>query len=442
VRQIFLNTQYGAVTLFMSVILLIAITLVTFLTAKTVLQETKMVANNYRAIQASNAAEAAMEYAIAYFKKAGFDQIINETSVEGSDGHLDYSLDANIPTEDQCVMPNTTAFPISLVVADTQTTFARFYFDNTPDNRCDTDTNGDGTGNVLSTSDMSQGMIVAQGWSDDCTAVRTLSQCVVTAGLFGNNGKGPEQPFISRASIGVMDNAKIINRYSDTSLWVGNELNISGTSMVTYLRPFNTTIDDLRADYPEKSEDEFKEDILMINDASIEAQQVPEIDVITVDSTLSNKSSTEFFNIFFDPYNLFAGTAKIKIKNLAIDEGQMLTSSSDDLNGLSGLIWIDGDTRISEQTIVGTIDKPTVLIIDGNFDMTGGVVNGVVYVMGELNIAGNPIIRGSLVSESGLSSGEGALDLVFVPFDSTGNGFKNSDLGVGETTVPGTWRDW
>jgi len=447
-QQNTLNTQYGAVTIFTSVILLVAITLVTILTAKTVLQETKMTANNYRATQASSAADAAMEYAVAYFKQDGFDQIINATGVDGSDGNLDYSLDANIPTENSCVMPATAAFPVSLVVVGTQTTLARFYFDNTPGNNCDTDTNGDGVGDVLNVTDMSQGMIVAQGWSDDCSAVRTISQCVVTAGLFGNGGKGPEQPFISQASVGVAGNAKIINRYSNTSIWTGNEFNVSGASMATYLRPSNTTIDDLRADYPAKSEEEFKEDILMTNDDSVETQQVSGrnagagIDIITGDPTLSNKTPVEFFNMFFDPYNLFEGTAKTKIKNLAIDEGQMLTGGTDDPNGLSGLIWMDGDTRINAQTVIGTIDEPAVLIVDGDFDMTGGAVNGVVYVIGELKIAGNPIIRGSVVSESGASSGAGTLDLVFVPFGSDGNGFDGSDLGVGETVVPGTWRDW
>lgn len=447
-RQNTLSTQCGAVTIFTSVILLVAITLVTIFTAKTVLQETKMAANNYRATQASNAAEAAMEYAVVYYKQGGFDQITNATGAEGSDGNLDYILDVNIPTENSCQMPaNTTAFPVSLVELNTQTTLARFYFDNTPDNSCDTDTNGDGAGDVLGTTDMSQGMIVAQGWSDDCSAMKIISQCVVTAGLFGSGGKGPEQPFISQASVGVAGNAKIINRYSNTSIWTGDDFNVSGASMATYLRPSNISIDDLRANYPGKTDKELKEDILMTNDETVETQQVSGrnagagIDIITGDPTLANKSPIEFFNMYFDPYNLFEGAAKEKIKNLAIDKGQMLTAGVDDPNGLSGLIWMDGNTRINAQTVIGTIDKPAALIVDGDFDMTGGAVNGVVYVMGELKVAGNPIIRGSVMSESGTSSGAGTLDIVFVPFASDGNGFDGSNLGVG-TVVPGTWRDW
>ncbi len=44
---------------------------------------------------------------------------------------------------------------------------------------------------------MTEGMIVAQGWSDDCSAVRTISQCVGTFDIF-NGGESPKQPFDGR----------------------------------------------------------------------------------------------------------------------------------------------------------------------------------------------------------------------------------------------------
>jgi len=60
------HKQQGAVTLLTAVVLLISITLVGFLTAKTVLVETQMTADNYRTSQAAAAASAAMDQAVAY----------------------------------------------------------------------------------------------------------------------------------------------------------------------------------------------------------------------------------------------------------------------------------------------------------------------------------------------------------------------------------------
>jgi len=148
--------------------------------------------------------------------------------------------------------------------------------------------------------------------------------------------------------------------------------------------------------------------------------------------------------MYFDPYNDFDGTAKTVIKKLASDAGQMLVGGTDDPNGLTGLIWMDGNTSINAQTTIGTEANPAVLIVDGDFDMTGGTVNGVIYIMNDLKIAGNPLIKGSVISESGVSSGAGTLDLVYVPFDSdgTGKGFDSSTLNVPGTVVSGSWRDW
>ena len=56
--------QQGAVTLFMSVIVLALITIVAFYTTRTVLFENKVQANNYRAKQAFEAAEAAYSEAV------------------------------------------------------------------------------------------------------------------------------------------------------------------------------------------------------------------------------------------------------------------------------------------------------------------------------------------------------------------------------------------
>jgi len=187
------HKQCGAVSLFISIILLIGITLVVFSTTKTVLMETKITADNYRTTQATAAAQAAMDRAVAFFMAGGLDQ--------DGDAVVDYVNSALKPPTRLCQVPatiiNTTAFSFTLVAA-IQTTFSSFYFVNTP--TYDHDLNA-GTAEInnpcdsipssLTALNMTEGMIVAQGWSDDCSAVRTISQCV---GTF----ESPKQPFDGR----------------------------------------------------------------------------------------------------------------------------------------------------------------------------------------------------------------------------------------------------
>jgi len=50
-------------------------------------------------------------------------------------------------------------------------------------------------------------------------------------------GEGPKQSFVSKAGVGVFGNAKIINRYTNISIWSGGADTGHGASYGTYLRP-------------------------------------------------------------------------------------------------------------------------------------------------------------------------------------------------------------
>lgn len=58
--------QSGVATLMFAVVLLIALTVITFLSARTLITEQAISANEYRSKEASYAAEAALEYGIAW----------------------------------------------------------------------------------------------------------------------------------------------------------------------------------------------------------------------------------------------------------------------------------------------------------------------------------------------------------------------------------------
>lgn len=60
------NRQSGVATLMFAVVLLISLTVITFLSAKTLMTEQAISANEYRGKEVSYAAEAALEYGIAW----------------------------------------------------------------------------------------------------------------------------------------------------------------------------------------------------------------------------------------------------------------------------------------------------------------------------------------------------------------------------------------
>ena len=466
--KLLIHKQQGQVAILTALVLLFSITLISLLTSKTVLVETQITADNYRTSQASAAASAAMDQAVAYFSAGGLDQHDNATPATLTvDCKVDYIGSGNNlikngcsgvsnvvvivpaePTASSCLMPTTTAvppltaFPLTLV-SGTKTTLAHFYFNNTDDNACDCkssvteDIDGDGDGDCMGTlgTNMTRALVTAKGWSDDCTAVRTITQCVGTFDIF-RSGEGPKQSFVSKAGVGAFGNATIINRYNNSSIWTGGADAVHGASYGTYLRPssMNTT------DYTTAQLDSAD----LTNTQLVSNRDAGNgIDVVTNDPTLASKttSTTNLTdpaqNQFFD---LFFAQTKAEIKNAANAVGQMLAADGDP-TGLTGLIWVNGPAGLNGGT-VGSATNPAVLIIDGDFTLTGNpTIFGVIYVTGEVKITGNPIVLGSFVAENGPSTGAGSLKLVYKPWGDGTNQSPPFITGTG-TVIAGSWKDW
>lgn len=420
------KNQKGAASLLTALVLLICITLVILLTSKTVLVETQITADNYRTSQATAAASAAMNRAEAYFMAGGLDQ--------DGDEAVDYTGPGAEPTAASCTMPTTTAFPVTLNSGG-QTTLAQFYFDNTDDNACDCQDDGtkdlddDGDGDCMGTAgkNMTRALVTAKGWSDDCAAVRTITQCLGTFDLF-DGGDGPKQPFVSRAAVGVFGNATIINRYTNSSVWTGGDNDISGAAFATYLRPSGTETSDYTKDQLNSADETANTQLVSNRNAGAG------IDIITNDATLASKSADQFFDMFFS-------MTKTQVMNAADSVDQKL-AAGESPNGMTGLIWVEGDLTLNANDVVGSSSVPAILIVNGDLTLNGGaIVDGVIYVTGTLQITGTPIIRGSVIGESNSTSGGGGtLTLVYVPF-SGDDGEPPFIPGTG-AIIAGSWKDW
>jgi len=405
--KLFANKQQGAATLVTVVVLLISITLVSFITAKTVLVETQITADNYRTSQASAAASAAMDQAIAYFY----------------DGGLDHNTDS--------VVDFTSGAPAALTLsAGSQTTTAQFFFNNTPGNRCDCTGGG-----CMAVTNMSRALVTATGWSDDGSAKRTVSQCVTTFDLL--DADGPQQAFVGRSSLGAFGNAKIINRYNNSTIWVGGSFDTPDAAFGTYLRPSGTET----ADYTTQQLDSScaASPCNDVNNPGPNDQMVSNrnagagVDIVSNDPTLNGKTADEFFDMFFSQ-------TKTEIRTAA-DSADQLFASGTNLDGKAGLIWVDGDATLSNGTVIGSPTKPAIVIIDGDATLHNTTIYGVVYVTGEFDFRGNPVVKGSMVGESTApSTGAGTPTIVYKPWTNNGNS-PPFITGTG-AIVSGSWQDW
>jgi len=425
--NIALNSQSGAATLLTAVILLIATTLVAFLSGKIALQEIKMTSNNYRASQAITAADAGMDYALSYFNGIGL-------TVAGSDHDNDGVLD-HIDNDVGFVNPNR-----ATIVFYSESSVAAV----TPAPRPCINPSVDGTGNQKSA------LIQVTGTSDDGIASRTIFQCVGTRNLL--KGGGPKQSLISGSSVALTGSAQIINRYSDLNVWSADGTGISGSAMETYIRPTDMEISDLTE--AELIDDTTSPSIPNVqkvssgglgggtdvyqNDAFLAAAKAAT--VANIAGGGDGSGSGTFFNLFFT--ESLTTMSEIADGIPTATGTQLLADGVSDagLDGLGGIIFVNGDASINANgTTIGTIDTPAIVIVDGDFDFSGGTIYGLVYVTGDTTITGNPSVIGTTVSE-GSVSGTGTLKLVYSR--KLGDSTDGPPI-IGTTAiVNGSWHDW
>lgn len=390
-----IRREKGAATLVVSVVLLIGVTLIALLTAKTVLVETKLMADDYRTVQASAAANYAMDYAVNYFDKGGFDQ------------------------DDDDVV-DTLAVPSLSSSYGGQTITATATFDNTAGTYCVP---------AGTTESMSTGMITAVGYSDDGEAVRTITQCVGPISLLA--GDGPDMPLISRSDVAMTGNANIVNRYTNTNIWSGDAVTIgSSSSMKTYIK--NSAVGTLTTA-------QLLDTVPANNTMLVSNRNLGNgADIIDNDPTLNSLTATDFFQNFFNVDN------RETVKNLAKDIGQYYTDIGNAI-GKSGIIWVEGTQSLNSNGTIGSTDSPAIMIVNGNLSASGGpTVYGLVYVVGQFNVTGTVSIVGTSIVENnsgaaGAVTGTGTLNLIYWQDFLTG---ADGDIPGLSAVIAGSWRDF
>ncbi len=387
--------QRGVVTLTMSLIVLVLITLVVVAGSRTTLLEKKLTNNDNRSRQAFEAAEAGLAAAVDYL--AG-----------GRDRDGDGVLDGNV-------------------------------FDTTLDGIGDSDTADVGTGRVIVTpTDLSGGalatiQVVAQGFSDDSSATRTVSRIFQGLNPLPNM---PDNPLTTRRATEVNGSATVINPEGRTTIWSGGDIDL-GSNNSTHTEVPDAT----DPNYPSCM------DTSRTCTTVSSSNKVTEgLDVIEQDANLGSLSSDDFFA------NYFGTSPEAYRSSLVTMETTPANANADVQLAVNEVIWIEGDVTFENNTTVGCSivvtgsnvcpganTRPSLVIVNGDATFNGTPhFYGVVFVIGNIGIKGNTTVYGALLAggEFGNETG-GSLDLTY---DSSLLGAIQNSGPLG--TVAGSWRDF
>ncbi|WP_279635123.1 pilus assembly PilX family protein [Cupriavidus lacunae] len=412
--------QQGAATLIMTVILLLAVGLMVLYTNRAAIMEQRLSANEIRTKQAFAAASAGLDQALAYMRKGGIDQdkngvpdVITPNTLTSSSGTPSYyqalycdPLDIPYTT---CPATHGTALSCTLPPAALP--------------------------QPVVPMDLSRVGIISCGWSDDDSSVQRIVQL---AGFSPSLGGSISTPVTSRGTANLLTGgASILNYFNDLTVWSGGALLGQSNTGKTFIRDeVSNPIASLSDPYRNVGNSPGCNNPPTGYQCSTQGANLGH-DTVSNDTKLSSLSSDGFFQYFFGqtPVAYRDSTA-----TWVVDPGSVLaTSNSTSLNSIVNMqdnaIWVEGNASLPGN--IGTQDHPVVLIVNGDFDMSANsVINGLVYVTGNITGNGSPTIYGAIVN-AGSANVTGNLKVVFDPK------VLGAASNLGQAArLQGSWRDW
>lgn len=393
--------QRGAVTLVLSLVLLVLTSMVAAYTGAAIIFERKVSANEFRSGQAFEAAESGLADALAYMGSRG-----------GADKDKDGTIDAVFDTDGDGVGNiNTRTFSDASSVAVTITgTFPNF-------------------------------VVQAVGVSDDGTATRTIQTVGASVDALPNT---PDNPLTTRGALVINGSATVHNPEGHSTIWSGSDVDL-GSNNATATNIASPT----DPGYPSCM------DTPMTCGTTPSSSKVAiGLDVVANDSSLANLTEAQMFQNFFGTSMANYRDSRVTLEVAGADANNLSTDPSNPgVHLASGeVVWVEGDASLSNITTVGcevqvtgggscpvgSLD-PTILIINGNLETKGTpTFYGIVYVIGDFAVGGNNTVHGAMVvSGQALSTAGGSLD-VWYNSDVLQQSRDNGPLAGS----PGSWRDW
>jgi hypothetical protein len=386
--------QRGAATLVTALVLMIIMLGITFYTSETVVTEKKVVANEYRAKQAFNGAQAGLDYGIAY-ARSGTDQnddsVLDLSGASGATGSI-----------------GSASYSVTL-------------------------------SDLSAGSDMSLLMLESVGSSDDGVIQRTVSVLIGEIPVLPNP---PSVPVVARGDIATTGNLQVYNHFENLNMWTGSELDSWGSSD-TYVRDPDWT--GFGGDTWDGTPGDLERHLTATGNTVVDVPSIQSTtkntrgpDVIDGDTSLGTLSGSEFIENFF-------GT---DIEGLAGGASETFNSGNFDTSlwpGLSGVIYLDDGTagsggtyQISGNGTIGSASSPVVLVVDGDIRLSGNVtIYGLVVARNYESAAGTVDVIGGVMAETEIEKANGTFSVYYDP----GVMAALEELKSLEV-VRGSWKDW
>lgn len=402
------RAQFGAATLVVALILLIAVTVTMLYTANTSVLEQRISANEVRAKAAAAAAQAGLDRALDVSSKEPDLVIVPDASWNGDIAFraVYWDVDAPLPTECPLTPDGT--------------------FENEAANRPDSLNSGF--------------MIISCGWSDDRAA-----RSVVLAKAVESPAMGPlaeTAPLVSRGAVDTGGNANIYNYFSNLTIWTGAGLDVTGKAGTTFIRnPIRTDFvppSPLSGETPQclQNKETQADDYYLCTTRG---------NTVGPDVVLGDRSLAELSEVgFFELATGIEATDDAAAKRMFLEQFAIApTTNSGDLATTDAqVIWFEGNLDLNGGT-VGSEDKPVVLIVEGNATIRGNtVINGITLILEDLVTSGNPkfvgstLVRGDVSPATGPGAG-GNPSFIYSPSAISG-AMEATSRGI----IAGTWRDW
>ena len=393
--------QKGGVTLVMSLMMLLIVSGVTFMTSAAFKEQARLTGDDFRDKQAYEAAMSGMAVALDY-------------------------LDSD---------QSATAYSNAPVSGSTSSGAYKIYYCE-PDDEAFSST-GCGESKVYD-EDEGRVLIFVEGTSLDGEGVRKISGLV--AGRAGVN-INLSAPISGGNAISVGGSADITNNYGRTSIWTGETATLSNSRETLVLPPEENAGEAIRIGAQIASGDNSESLPSMVIGSNSERIGS---DVVDQDKNLADATLADFYSHFLGmsqaDYSAVASNDDLSDVPGVGPDGE--ADTADDDNNFyfisSGLIFNNGDSKDDGSTIWGDATNPAVIVIDGDLQLNGNVtINGILFVTGELTGNGTATINGGAVIYGDVDfSGNIAINYNPILLSNTSSG--NGEVAL----IGGTWKDW
>ncbi len=335
-----LHSQSGAATLVISLILLVAMTLITLFTARSMVMEQRISANDYRSKQSFGAAEAGIQQAISMMTDIRVKNIYDVSGTLQYDSNDDDSPDTN------------------LVIGSTTLGNGASY---------------SATFSALNAGVTDEIVVTSTGFSDDGTAQKTITVLAAWGAAAPNP---PPASLVATSNVNLSGSVNVSNVNTNLTIWSGGTTALTGAATTTTNDPVVAGVAQNDGALAGASGDELFETFFHSTKADIEAMADPHY--VGAGNYSSTLDGMEDKIIWVDAA---AG-------EFGLNSNTTIGSASDPV-----ILIVE---NLSDFGINGNVTIWGIVYVMGDYIKNGGgnlTINGALVVEGTVTGNGNPTIN-------------------------------------------------